>query len=513
MWARRRLKMGPNEYLKELGLAIDEYRFRDVRCLTDKIDPGTFEMTHVKKVLKLIRRKRLFAELEHVTSLFQMSGNSASIIRIQWCQSLLDQNRINQALTTLESLRRDFGSNPVEGPEIRGLIGRAYKQQYINEGGKENLKSAIEAYLTDWSGRQGDYRWQGINLVALLLKASHDGIDLGYTLNPSQIAQNLLKDIEDHEASGFWDYATAMEASIALDDETAALLWAKKYVQHPDTDAFELGSTLRQLKEVWNLENTKIGNKLLPVLEYALLQKEGGTVRPSQLNKVLDENGFEAVWGTEAYTYLQWIDTLYRNCNAIARISDAATGGPKGTGFLIKGNSLNPAWGDIPVFLTNAHVISVNPADEAPLRAEEAKAEFTRLPGRPKVSLGELLFSSPRFELDVSIFRIDPPNGYEILEPYPYLPNVSLNDSEPQRIYVVGHPGGTELAISLYDNSLAEYENQFVRYRSPTEGGHSGSPVFTRQIKAFAVHHRALYDRQLNEGVVMNAIIEALERS
>jgi hypothetical protein len=63
---------------------------------------------------------------------------------------------------------------------------------------------------------------------------------------------------------------------------------------------------------------------------------------------------------------------------------------------------------------------------------------------------------------------------------------------------------------ALYDNSLAGYEKPFVRYRSPTEGGNSGSPVFNRQLKSFAIHHRALEDMRLNEGILLNEIKAAL---
>jgi hypothetical protein len=498
--------MRPEAYLNELNAALQQYRFRDVRALTDQVDPAAFELPQIKKALGLIRRKRLFTELEHAASLFYMAGQTAPVIRRQWGQSLLDQNRVPPALTLLRTMSTEFAADPGEGPEIRGLIGRAYKQLYVNEGGAENLRSAISAYMSDWTQRRGDYRWQGINLVALLSRARRDGVDPGEALDSEQIARAVLADIDEHGATGIWDYATAMEASIAVGDQVAALAWAKKYVQHPDTDAFELASTLRQLKEVWVLEGTALGNMLLPVLEAALLQREGGSVQPMRVDKVADTTGFEAVWGPEAYVYLQWIDTLYGCCNAIGRISDAATGAPKGTGFLVPGASLNAAWGDGPVFLTNSHVISHNPADEAPLRPQEAAVEFTRLPGRPKVGAGKCLVSSPRTENDVTILRINAPSGSRALEPYPYLPKLSADAAEPQRIYVIGHPQGNELAVSLYDNSLAEYQEPYVRYRSPTESGHSGSPVFTRQLKVFAIHHRAMYERQLNEGVILNAI-------
>ena len=82
----------------------------------------------------------------------------------------------------------------------------------------------------------------------------------------TEIARQIHDDIEEQGATGIWDYATSMEVAIAQQDERAILTAAKKYIQHPDADAFELASTLRQLKEVWRLEGTDIGNKLLPVL-------------------------------------------------------------------------------------------------------------------------------------------------------------------------------------------------------------------------------------------------------
>src|SRR4029079_1899839 len=195
-------------------------------------------------------------------------------IRRVWCQSLLDVGRGLPALSILNSMSQKYSGDPVEGPEIRGLIGRAYKQLFVENGDTEFLRAAITAYRFDWERRQGDYRYHGINLVSLLSRAKRDGISVDVDLDPAAIAQQIHDEIEEHGATGIWDYATNLEAAIAQKDERAILSWAYKYVQHPDADAFDLGSTLRQLKEVWRLEGTDIGNKLLPVLEYAVLQRE-----------------------------------------------------------------------------------------------------------------------------------------------------------------------------------------------------------------------------------------------
>src|SRR4029078_11234443 len=107
----------------------------------------------------------------------------------------------------------------------------------------------------------------------------------------TEIAQQIRGGIEEHGATGVWDYATRLEAAIAQQDERAILISARKYIQHPDADAFELGSTLRQLKDVWRLEGTDIGKKLLPVLEYAVLQRAGGAGHPLPLGQRPREAG------------------------------------------------------------------------------------------------------------------------------------------------------------------------------------------------------------------------------
>ena len=502
--------MEPKQYLTELESALEQYRFRDVRALTDQIDPTTFDLPQIKKTLRLIRRKRLFSDLEHAASLFSMAGKDNPVVRREWCQSLLDQGRVLQALAALNLMSQKYTDDPVESSEIRGLIGRAYKQLFVEAGDAENLRAAISAYRFDWERRQGDHRWHGINLVSLFSRAKRDGIAIDNALDATLIARQIHDDIEEQGATGIWDYATSLEAAIAQQDERAILTSAKKYIQHPDADAFELASTLRQLKEIWSLEGTDIGNKLLPVLEYAVLQREGGSVHPMQIGKVPVGKGFEAVYGTEATVKLQWIDTLYRSCTAIGRISNAATGDPVGTGFLMSGEHFCRGWGNGPFFLTNSHVISLDPADEAPLGPLQAEIEFTRLNGRPRIRLGELVFSSQRIEMDISILRIIAPPDSGRLELCPALPKIG--GTSMQRVYVVGHPKGQELAVSLYDNSLAEYSRQYVRYRSPTEEGNSGSPVLDRQLSCFAIHHRALKEKQLNEGIALEAVIRAIAR-
>src|SRR5262245_44938593 len=106
--------MEPKQYLTQLESVLGQYRFGEVRTLTDQIDPAAFDLPQIRKALSLIRRKRLFAELEHAASLFSMAGRVDPVIRRQWCQSLLDQGRVRQALTSLNVMAREYSDDPVE---------------------------------------------------------------------------------------------------------------------------------------------------------------------------------------------------------------------------------------------------------------------------------------------------------------------------------------------------------------------------------------------------------------
>ncbi|HBL29593.1 MAG TPA: serine protease, partial [Acidobacteria bacterium] len=45
------------------------------------------------------------------------------------------------------------------------------------------------------------------------------------------------------------------------------------------------------------------------------------------------------------------------------------------------------------------------------------------------------------------------------------------------KVYVIGHPLGGGLSLSLTDNALLGTSERLLHYRAPTEGGSSGSPV------------------------------------
>jgi V8-like Glu-specific endopeptidase len=88
---------------------------------------------------------------------------------------------------------------------------------------------------------------------------------------------------------------------------------------------------------------------------------------------------------------------------------------------------------------------------------------------------------------------------------------------------VIGHPRGlNQPQFSLQDNLLLDYDRTYVHYRSPTEPGSSGSPVFDNKWALIALHHAGAVDTPklnqrggsyaANEGIRLSAIVEALRQ-
>ena len=103
-----------------------------------------------------------------------------------------------------------------------------------------------------------------------------------------------------------------------------------------------------------------------------------------------------------------------------------------------------------------------------------------------RFTVKQVLWSSPPSELDATIVTLDGP--VPLTAPYPLAKSLPLRGA---RVIVLGHPGGGTLSFSIADNELLDYEDagSKLHYRTPTEGGSSGSPVFNQEWRLIGLHH------------------------
>jgi len=493
-----------------------------------------YRLQPARRILAALRDQRHFVLLQRVADAFIQAGRDDPVIRRQYAQALLDQGNLSAAVAVLDRLVIDTQGQAREHAEARGLLGRAYKQMYVAaEGGpvercKRFLERAIAQYR-DVYEESAEYRWHGINAAALIDRARRDGIALEGIDDTRAAAARLAREIlEAIEALGdtadTWDQGTAVEACIALGRTEEALEWLDAYLR-AGTDAFSVGGTLRQFTEVWGLDpETEPGSHLIPVLQAELLAREGGPalelgagdLAATTRQRVETDAGYEKVLGDERFQNLKWFSTAIERCRAAARVEHPLVG-PVGTGFLVEGASLHPALPAV-VLVTNAHVI---PNVLAP---EKAQVTFRAIEeGAASYRVVRLLWSSPPEALDATIMELDGcPSAASRCPVAAKRPQ--LDAEPPPRSFIIGHPSGTDqIMLSISDNLLLDADDTRLHYRTPTERGSSGSPVFDHEWNLIALHHSGLHDMPrlhgkpgtypANEGIWIDRVIAALEQA
>jgi Trypsin-like peptidase domain len=491
-----------------------------------------------KRILSALRNKRYFDLMERVADAAIQSGQTDPHLRRQYAQGLIDQGSITAALNVLAVLAMDTSStgqlrNPSENAEALGLIGRAHKQTYVkaaNTSDPRHLELAVKTYFEVYTSDRDRYLWHGINTVACLCRAERDGIALEGFPQPRAIAVEILDKLEaitPREKVDCLDRATAVEACIALNRLSDAKDWLAAYVTDPAADAFELASTTRQFTQVWQLvPGTEPGSTVLPILQSALLQREGGRVdlgRGLQTGASMIQEtvtALEAVLGDTRFVPLRWYRTGLQRCVGVARI-ETQWGQGFGTGFLVRGEDLHPALAGEGLLLTNAHVISSDPNVRKRFPPgtppERARVRFEGREDADKTyAVKEVVWTSPPENLDASVLRLE--TSVTCDPPYPLA--VALPVADHDRVYVIGHPQGGTLSISIQDNRVVDVKAPKLHYRAPTEPGSSGSPVFNQDWELVALHHAGSKEmrslsgegvREANEGIWISAIIQALK--
>ncbi len=462
------------------------------------------------RLVETLRNAREYEAMIRVAEAVSRIDPKGAKNRRLYAQALIETGKATVAIDVLQALTRRLPKNHPELIEATGLLGRAYKQIFFDArdkatpGARQALKQAIAAYRKPFEDDTAN-TWHGVNLVALLANCRRLGLTIPASPKLDDLARQLVKSLEatPPQQRDEWYLPTLAEAYLGLEDWDAVERNVRAYAALPDAKSFLLASTLRQFTKIWNLEEHDRGRGLVNILRARLLQLSGGELQleSADVQRLSQEQPspaqLEAVLGTHGAQTFRWWKTGLTRALSVVSIR-RKLGNRIGTGFLVRAADLGIAAGDELVILTNFHVVNENGVSPG-IKPEDAEIVFEAVDSAPTYVVEKLLWSSPPEQCDACILRLTKPvTG---IEPLPVAN--SLPTLEPSaQVYVIGHPGGRDLAFSFQDNELLDHEGPDqgkpqipgvcrVHYHAPTEGGSSGSPVFNSSgWEVIALHHK-----------------------
>jgi hypothetical protein len=516
-----------------------------IQRLLDQPDP--YPPDKARSILGALRRKGYSDLVESVAEAMIQSGQAHPTLQRYYALALTDNGSITAAVGFLKTLLTDTApggalENSSDHAQSLGLIGGAYKKAYVDAVNpvmpgtpqrrmrarvhQRKLHAAIDAYSAVYREHPAE-TWHGINAVACLCRARRDGLSRPTDMDPRDMAEQILVRLEaipPGKVHG-WDCATAVEAYVALDDLPRALEWLARYVIDGDTDVFELTTMLRQLEEVWELMSApNDGDRILLVLRSELLRRQGGPVQLGASGEPVPaskqgQSALEAAFGDERFVSLEWYRTGLQACRAVARIDDAA-GIVRGSGFLIRGEDVHPRFKSEMLLVTTARTVSDDRFLQSVTGAippERVHVRFELQDTQAQLRIRRLLWTSPASELDATIAVLN-----EQLPADRYLPIAGAMPRYNDRVYVIGHPEGRNVSMSLQDNRVIAVNPPFIQYRSPTAQGSSGGPVLNDAWEIVAMHHAGGKEAtqvsregnvQASEGILIQELLQAFQRT
>ena len=529
-------------------LALDDREERHANALElifDALDaPWQSREGNVKAVLKKIRQGRDFDLLHVVATEAEREGTARPLARTFRAQALIELGLIDEAILTLEDALDDRPDQYVQ-MEVRGLLGRAYKSAYFEavkdgEANTDALIESIEAYHSTYLDFGGDALWHGVNALALLKRSDDDGNPLMQMIDRAELANGIIsagiERIETlPEKDTVWDRASVAEAHIALGDWNGVRRHLADYISLTK-EKFTLGSTLRQFKEVWQLDSPGAppeARQIMAELHAALAATPGAefeltaedleaieglvaaedqSPEEREAHPVFDafqnaDGAFESKVDGEEVRPFWWAEKLAMVGRSIARV-DSNRHNPKGTAFLINGEELFGEQASGRHFvMTNEHVVNAEGRGGG-IMPQSTLLTFTRFPDAPPVRVKQLVWSSTRENHDTTILEINPPPEGTIPLSLKNMPDLTMAEGDVRYVTVIGHPNGRQLSLAINNLELMEHNGPYtdgdhrsvyIRYKASTEPGNSGSPVFDWDtMNLMGIHHRGFR----NEGHV-----------
>lgn len=479
------------------------------------------DVPRLAKQLKADRQFELLAQLTERAA--RLSPRDPSLRRLQ-AQALIEIGHCAAAADVLRVALRNLPDDHDERLEIEGLIGRAYKQMFVDSTDKEDAKveglltQALQAYGDAWKSDKKPY-WHGVNYLALRRWAGRLGLVRSGKKSEGALARELidLAPATDHEGKpDHWGLATRFEASLALSDVDASHRYLRDLLS-TSPPPFNVGSLLRQLEQVWapfppDASFTQLVDALrahhasLPGAQLSRLPAD--SIATMQQSAPLPSDTLEAIFGHDGPKTMEWWQNGLGAAKSIAAII-SPEGRTIGTGFAVSAKALCDRWDEGLVVLTNYHVCNTTGATPG-LHYQDVVVAFTAH-GPTRYPVAQVMCESRSDQLDFAVLRLsDFPAEVAPLTIKWRLPLRPTPES-PNRVFVIGHPDGRALEFSVLGSDLLDVEDppaaagqgpsgrRRLHYRTPTEKGSSGSPVFPSSAwEVLALHHAGGELRRFN---------------
>ena len=514
------------------------------RLVGEADDLGADGAEQIYAVVGALQKRRAFALILVLCLLARQAGLGSPRLQQKEVQALIELGRLEEAVRTARALAEATAAASPDDPAARedyalwetakGNIGRAYKQAYINANrdpeapplpDAQDLKAAVETYLSVWRRNPGkSTTYHAVNAAALMMRGVRDAAagkpgDFAWANGEMarEIAGDILRihedDLRDALTPGgggsgdVWTLATCGEAYLVLDLLDDAALCYGAYAGLSAADAFEIGSSLRQLEEVWEFDGTRRddGGKLVRLLKTALIdlapgprgdaasdiQTDSVVLTPTEAGLIQqdlrdrdDESG-KTQDGYEAYfeksrparavgrmEQVRKIAGALRRAQSICAIEALCEGRWRrmGTGFVIRGEVLHEEWAGELLIVSNHHVVSQ--ADGALSSSyRRCRANFieydaiTQSERQHPVLFEGVLWRSGERAHDAAVLKprgelpkFAAPLGPDDVTDYlPRRPDVDI-DGTDMHVVILGFPGGEDLQFSFGDELLLDHD-------------------------------------------------------
>ncbi len=209
---------------------------------------------------------------------------------------------------------------------------------------------------------------------------------------------------------------------------------------------------------------------------------------------VPNKEGLEKIIGDDDFVdFLSWHYKALKSSMAVCKVE--TEDGDSGTGFILNGGFL----------MTNNHVISNKKV------ADGSRILFNYMTDKENNVLNHIIYqldssifiSSPEYELDYTIVKIRE-NGNTPLSEWGFVELESFfNPKIGEKVTIIQHPRGNYKKMALPDDIISSW-NDYLFYKTDTQEGSSGSPVFNKKWKVVALHHAGKNEQSANGGFQIN---------